>query len=92
MRVITALLCQPGRLRAKHSAFTRSRREIFPIAVGTAFRVAVDGTLAGLIGVADPIKDTTPDAIAQLHPEGVRVVMLTGGIFAGSFARVASVV
>jgi Cu+-exporting ATPase len=40
--------------------------------------VAVDGQFAGLIGVADPIKATTAEAIAQLHAEGLRVVMLTG--------------
>ena len=44
----------------------------------TVMFVAVDGALAGLIGVADPIKDTTPDAIAQLHKEGLRIVMMTG--------------
>jgi Cu+-exporting ATPase len=38
----------------------------------------VDGRIAGLIGVADPIKDTTAEALHQLHGEGVRVVMLTG--------------
>jgi Cu+-exporting ATPase len=40
--------------------------------------VAVDGKLAGLLGVADPIKDTTSDAIRELHRAGLRVVMLTG--------------
>jgi Cu+-exporting ATPase len=40
--------------------------------------VAVDGGLAGVVSVADPIKDTTPEAIRQLHAEGVRIVMLTG--------------
>ena len=44
----------------------------------TVMFVVVDGALAGLIGVADPIKETTPDAIAQLHQEGVRIVMMTG--------------
>jgi Cu+-exporting ATPase len=44
----------------------------------TVMFVAVDGQLAGLLGVADPIKDTTPEAIRQLHGEGIRVVMLTG--------------
>ncbi len=44
----------------------------------TVMFVAVDGTLAGLVGVADPIKDSTPEAIAQLHAEGLRIVMLTG--------------
>ena len=44
----------------------------------TVMFVAVDGKAAGLIGVADPIKPTTPEAIRQLHEEGIRVVMLTG--------------
>jgi P-type Cu+ transporter len=44
----------------------------------TIMFVAIDGKPAGLIGVADPIKETTPDAIKQLHAEGIRLVMLTG--------------
>ncbi|MHB1694204.1 MAG: copper-transporting P-type ATPase [bacterium] len=40
--------------------------------------VAVDGKASGLVAVADPIKDTTPAAINQLHKEGIRIVMLTG--------------
>ena len=40
--------------------------------------VAIDGRAAGLLGVADPIKDTTAQAIRHLHEEGVRVTMLTG--------------
>ena len=44
----------------------------------TVMFVAIDGHPAGLIGVADPIKDTTPEAIQALHREGIRVVMLTG--------------
>jgi Cu+-exporting ATPase len=40
--------------------------------------LAVDGALAGLIGVADPIKGSTSEAIRQLHAEGLRVIMLTG--------------
>jgi Cu+-exporting ATPase len=39
---------------------------------------AVDGVARGMAAVADPIKETTPEAIAQLKAEGVRVVMLTG--------------
>jgi P-type Cu+ transporter len=39
---------------------------------------AVDGRPAGLVAVADPIKETTPDAIRALHAEGIRIVMLTG--------------
>jgi Cu+-exporting ATPase len=44
----------------------------------TVMFVSVDGKAAGLLGVADPIKDTTPDAIRRLHQEGIRIAMLTG--------------
>jgi Cu+-exporting ATPase len=40
--------------------------------------VAIDGSLAGLVAVADPIKDSAADAVAALRRDGVRVVMLTG--------------
>jgi Cu+-exporting ATPase len=40
--------------------------------------VAIDGRFAGLLAVADPIKDSAHDAIAALHDEGLRIVMLTG--------------
>ena len=44
----------------------------------TIMFVLIDGNPAGLLGVADPIKETTPDAVKQLHAEGIRIVMLTG--------------
>jgi Cu+-exporting ATPase len=44
----------------------------------TVMFVVIDGQVAGILGVADPIKEGTPAAIAALHAEGVRVVMLTG--------------
>jgi Cu+-exporting ATPase len=44
----------------------------------TVMLLAIDGKASGLIGVADPVKDTTPAAIRALHKEGVQVVMLTG--------------
>jgi Cu+-exporting ATPase len=44
----------------------------------TVMFVAIDGKPAGLLGVADPIKESTPEAIRALHREGVRIVMLTG--------------
>jgi len=44
----------------------------------TLMYVAVDGEVAGMLTVADPVKETTPDAIRALHGEGIRVVMLTG--------------
>jgi len=45
---------------------------------GTVMFVAVDGAAAGLVVVADPIKDTAPDAIRQLQHEKVHIVMLSG--------------
>ncbi len=44
----------------------------------TVMLLAIDGKAAGLIGVADPIKETTPEAIRDLHGEGIKIVMLTG--------------
>jgi Cu+-exporting ATPase len=44
----------------------------------TVVFVAADGRPLGLLGVADPVKETTPAAIADLHREGLRIVMLTG--------------
>jgi Cu+-exporting ATPase len=44
----------------------------------TALYAAIDGRTAAVIAVADPIKETTPEAIKALQAEGVRVVMLSG--------------
>ncbi len=44
----------------------------------TVMLLAIDGKAAGLIGVADPIKPSTQDAIRALHEEGIQVIMLTG--------------
>jgi Cu+-exporting ATPase len=44
----------------------------------TVVMLALNDQLAGMIGIADPIKPTTPDAIARLHADGLRIVMLTG--------------
>ena len=44
----------------------------------TVMLIAIDGKAAGLIGVADPIKDSTKEAIRDLHAEGIKIVMLTG--------------
>ena len=44
----------------------------------TVMFVVLERKIAGLLGVADPIKQTTPDAIRQLHGDGIRIVMLTG--------------
>ncbi len=44
----------------------------------TVMFIAVDGKAAGLLGVADPIKETTLEAVKLLHEDGIRIVMLTG--------------
>jgi Cu+-exporting ATPase len=44
----------------------------------TVLLVAIDGRLAGLLGVADSVKSTTPEAIRLLHEDGLRIIMLTG--------------
>ena len=40
--------------------------------------LAVDGRLAGLLAVSDPVKTSTPEALAALHQAGIRVIMATG--------------
>ena len=44
----------------------------------TAMFVAIDNMAAGIVGVADPIKKSTPEAIKALHQDGLKIVMLTG--------------
>ncbi|HLO09660.1 MAG TPA: copper-translocating P-type ATPase, partial [Desulfobacteria bacterium] len=60
----------PGELAGKAEALRKEGQ--------TVMFVAVDGKAAGLLGVADPVKETTPEAIRQLHEDGIRIVMLTG--------------
>jgi Cu+-exporting ATPase len=44
----------------------------------TVVNIAVDGVLAGIVAIADPVKATTPDALKALAAEGIKVIMLTG--------------
>jgi len=44
----------------------------------TVINMAVDGKLAGLFAIADPVKASTPDALRALAAEGIKVIMLTG--------------
>jgi len=44
----------------------------------TVMFVVVNGRLAGLVSVADPVKETTPEALEALHAEGLRIIMVTG--------------
>ena len=69
-KLLEALGIEPGEL-ADRADERRNRGE-------TVMVVVVDGKPAGLVGVADPIKETTPAALEALRGEGVRIVMLTG--------------
>jgi Cu+-exporting ATPase len=55
----------------------------------TVVYVALEGKIAGIIGVADTVRESTPEAIRKLHEQRVRVVMLTGdnAVTAGAVAR-----
>jgi P-type Cu+ transporter len=44
----------------------------------TVINMAVDGKLAGILAIADPVKQSTPEALRALAAEGVKVIMLTG--------------
>jgi Cu+-exporting ATPase len=70
LRHLEDLRVEMGTLRERADALRREGQ--------TVMFVAVDGKPAGLLGVADPIKPTTPEAIQALHREGLKVVMLTG--------------
>jgi Cu+-exporting ATPase len=69
-RLMQELGVTPGVLAQEAEALERQGQ--------TVIFVAVDGRIAGLLGVADPIKVTTSDAIRQLHEEGLRIAMVTG--------------
>jgi Cu+-exporting ATPase len=70
LKLLEDIGIDPGELSQK--------AETMRIGGQTVMFVAVDGKAAGLLGVADPIKETTPEAIEALHNEGIRIVMLTG--------------
>jgi Cu+-exporting ATPase len=69
-KLLDDLKVDPGELSGKAETMRREGQ--------TAMFVAVDGKVIGIVGVADPIKETTPEAVKQLHEEGIRIVMLTG--------------
>ncbi|MCL4523251.1 MAG: heavy metal translocating P-type ATPase [Acidobacteria bacterium] len=54
------------------------RAEVLRAEGQTVMFVAVNGKTAGMLGVADPVKVTTAEAVQQLHADGIRIVMLTG--------------
>jgi P-type Cu+ transporter len=70
LKHLEALGIDPSQLKARAEELRREGQ--------TVMFVAFDGRTAGLVGVADPIKSTTQEAIEALHREGIKVVMLTG--------------
>src|SRR6185295_10644741 len=56
----------------------RDRVEALRASAKTVMFVALDGKLAGMLAIADPIKDTTPEALRELHADGLEIIMLTG--------------
>jgi Cu+-exporting ATPase len=69
-RLLESLKVSPGTLAARAEALRQEGQ--------TVMFVAVDRKAAGLVSVADPIKETTQVAINALHEDGVQIVMLTG--------------
>src|SRR5699024_5248359 len=61
-----------------NTAAFASTAEQLAAAGKTPLYAAIDGQLAAIISVADPLKATTPAAIEALHARGLRVVMLSG--------------
>ena len=70
LKLLEALHIEAGELSARAEALRGEGQ--------TVMLLAVDGKPAGLLGVADPVKASTPEAIAALHKAGVQVIMLTG--------------
>jgi len=69
-KLLEALHADAGALAAKAEALRADGQ--------TAMFVLVDAKIAGLIAVADPIKETASESIRSLHADGIRIVMLTG--------------
>ena len=71
------------------AAAAKARAEELRALGQTTLFVAIDGALAGILGVADPIKTTAAEALRELAGEGIRVIMLTGdnATTAGAVAR-----
>mgnify|MGYP001610531128 FL=1 len=70
LKLLEDIGIDPGELSQKAEAMRTEGQ--------TVMFITIDGKAAGLLGVADPIKETTPEAIKALHKENIRIVMLTG--------------
>jgi Cu+-exporting ATPase len=70
LKLLERLGAEPGGLKGRAEELRREGQ--------TVMYVVVDGKVAGLVGVADPVKESTPEAIRLLQADGVDVVMVTG--------------
>jgi len=76
---VTSLLLGGGMMAcAIHVYRRRERAESLRNEGASVVFLAVDGKLAGLIAVADPVKESTPDAIRKLREAGIHIIMATG--------------
>lgn len=69
-KLLEELKVEPGDLLNRSEALRKDGQ--------TVMYVVVDGAVAGLVGAADPVKQSTAEAIQMLHQDGIRIVMLTG--------------
>ncbi|MBZ5641445.1 MAG: heavy metal translocating P-type ATPase [Acidobacteriia bacterium] len=69
-KLLEELHVDPGPLAAKAESLRAQGQ--------TVIYVAIEKKIGGLLGVADPVKASTPDAIRRLHEDGIRILMLTG--------------
>src|SRR5262245_56371003 len=60
------------------TSWLQAKAEALRAEGATAIFVSIDGAAAGLFGIADPIKPTTPAALSALRAQGMKMVMLTG--------------
>ncbi len=78
LRYLEELGIDPGGLRARADELRRAGQTVVFAAIDVGSRLSRPATNIGLIGVADPVKPTTREAIEALHGHRVKVVMLTG--------------
>jgi Cu+-exporting ATPase len=69
-KLLEELHVEPGPLAAKAETLRAQGQ--------TVMYVVIEKKIGGLLGVADPVKASTPEAIRRLHEDGIRIIMLTG--------------
>jgi Cu+-exporting ATPase len=77
-KLLEELHVDAGVLQARAEALRADGQTVMFVVVGEGVENGGQRKVAGLLGVADPIKETSAEAIRQLHVDGIRIVMLTG--------------